>query len=51
VLTGARDVISNDVKSAGVMDLRYRIDAEDRAGEIVHSLAFADAVKIIPQRA
>ncbi len=48
VLEGARDVIANDIKSDGVMDLRYRIDAEDEAGKVVHTLPFKDAINIIP---
>lgn len=47
-LAGARDIISNEIKSSGLMDLRYRIDAENAAGEILHSLPFAQAVKVIP---
>ena len=51
VLEGARDSISNEIKSEGVMDLRYRIDAENEAGEVVHSLPFKDAVNIIAEMA
>ena len=47
VLEGARDVLSSELKSQGVVDLRYRIDAEDRCGEIVHSLPFKDAFEVI----
>ena len=32
---------------SGVIDLRFRIDAEDRDGLIVYTLDFADAVKIV----
>ncbi|HEX4736097.1 MAG TPA: hypothetical protein VH331_00890 [Allosphingosinicella sp.] len=46
-LEGARDVIANEIKSGGVMDLRYRIEVENEAGTIVHRLAFKDAVTII----
>jgi hypothetical protein len=46
---GARDVMGNEVKSGGIMDLRYRIDAENEAGEIVYSLPFKHAVNIIPE--
>lgn len=49
VLEGARDVIANEIKSEGVMDLRYRIDAENEAGQIVHSLPFKEAVSVIPE--
>jgi hypothetical protein len=48
-LAGARDVMGNEVKSGGVMDLRYRIDVETQAGEIVYSLPFKHAVNIIPE--
>ena len=47
VLVAVRDLISGDVKG-GVIDLRFRIDAEDRDGVIVYTLDFADAVHIIP---
>jgi hypothetical protein len=46
-LTCARDIISDDIRSEGVMDQRYRIDAEDASGRIVHTLSFKDAVTII----
>ncbi|HEY0311154.1 MAG TPA: hypothetical protein VGC56_01520 [Allosphingosinicella sp.] len=48
-LRGARDIIGNEVKSGGLVDLRYRIDAETEAGEIVYSLPFKHAVNIIPE--
>jgi hypothetical protein len=48
VLEGARDVLGNEIKSGGVMDLRYRIDAEDESGTVVYSLPFRHAVNIIP---
>ena len=47
VLLAVRDLISGDVKS-GLVDLRFRIDAEDREGVIVYTLGFAEAVQIIP---
>ena len=46
VLIAVRELISADVKG-GVIDLRFRIDAEDRNGVIVYTLDFADAVSII----
>lgn len=49
VLAGARDVMGNDIKSGGVMDLRYWIDVENEAGEVVYSLPFEHAVTIIHQ--
>ena len=48
VLESARDVLGNEIKSGGVMDLRYRIDAEDESGTVVYSLPFRHAVNIIP---
>jgi hypothetical protein len=47
VLVAVRELISEDVKG-GLIDLRFRIDAEDRDGVIVYTLDFADAVNIIP---
>jgi hypothetical protein len=47
VLVAVRELISQDVKG-GVIDLRFRIDAEDRNGLIVYTLDFAKAVNIIP---
>ena len=47
VLLNARDVIAADAKR-GVIDLSYRIDAEDASGVLAHSLSFADAVKVMP---
>ena len=43
----ARDCMAGDVKS-GSIDLGYRIDVHDEAGEKVHSIAFVDALEIIP---
>lgn len=47
VLVAARDLMSGDLRG-GVIDLRFRIDAEDRDGVIVYSLGFKHAVNIIP---
>jgi hypothetical protein len=47
VLSAVRDLMSEDIKG-GVVDLRFRIDAEDRDGVIVYTLGFAEAVQIIP---
>lgn len=44
-LAQARDCMSDDVKN-GRLDLHYRIDVHDESGQLVHSLAFADAVVI-----
>jgi len=50
VMTAARDILGGDLR-AGVMDLRYRIDAENEGGAIVHTLAFKHAFSIIPEAA
>jgi len=47
VLRCARELMVCDMQR-GVLDLRFRIDAEDVAGRIVHSLPFQHAVSIIP---
>jgi uncharacterized protein DUF6894 len=47
VLIAARCMLSEDIKG-GVIDFRFRIDAEDRNGAIVYTLGFAEAVNIIP---
>jgi hypothetical protein len=47
VLIAARELISADL-AGGVIDLRFRIDAEDCNGVIVYTLGFAEAVRIIP---
>lgn len=46
VLYNARDVIAGDAKR-GVVDLRFRIDAEAESGALAHSLPFAEAVNVI----
>lgn len=48
VLFTARDLLTGDVRD-GVLDLRFRIDAEDVDGAIVYSLPYA--VNVIPERA
>jgi hypothetical protein len=48
VLLAVRDLIREDVRS-GVIDLRFRIDAEDRDGAIVYALGFAKALNIVPE--
>ena len=40
VLIAAREMLSEDIKG-GVIDLRFRIDAEDHDGTIVYTLGFA----------
>ena len=48
VLFTARDLLMGDVRD-GLMDLRFRIDAEDDAGSIIYTLPFRHAVNIIPE--
>ena len=48
VIAAARDVMIGDLR-AGLMDFRYRIDAENAAGAIVFTLPFEHAVNIIPR--
>ncbi len=50
VMTGARDILGGDLRT-GVMDLRYRIDAENEGGAIVYTLPFKQAFSIIPEAA
>jgi hypothetical protein len=50
VLVNARDLIAGDLRN-GLIDLRYRIDAEDELGNIVYSLPFRHAFSIIPEPA
>lgn len=50
VLATVRDLMSGDIVR-GVLDLRFRIDAEDEAGTIVHTMPFRHAVSIIPEAA
>jgi hypothetical protein len=47
-LATARDLIAGDVRD-GRIDLRFRIDAHDEAGELVYSLPFKHALSIIPE--
>jgi hypothetical protein len=42
-----RDLMCGDMV-AGVLDFRFRIDAEDADGAIVYTLPFKHAVNIIP---
>jgi hypothetical protein len=46
-LLAARDCMAHDLRS-GRLELEHRIDVENEAGEIVHTLQFADAVTIVP---
>jgi len=47
VLATARDLMCGDIRR-GIIDFRFRIDAEDADGEIVYTLPFKHAVNIIP---
>ena len=51
VLEGARDVIAHEIRTTGLLDLRYRIEAEDEGGGVVHSLPFKHALSIVPEKA
>ena len=48
VLKNARDVMSGALQT-GIIDLRFRIDAEDARGMQVYTLPFKHAVNIIPE--
>lgn len=48
VLVNVRDMMAGDIRS-GIIDLRYRIDAEDEGGKVVYSLPFKHAINIIPE--
>ena len=50
VLATVRDLMSGDIRR-GVIDFRFRIDAEDEGGAIVYTLPFKHAVNIIPEPA
>ncbi len=50
VFATARDLLMGDVRD-GLLDLRFRIDAEDESGTIVHTLAFKHALNFIPEGA
>ena len=48
VLAAVRSCMSGDVLD-GLLDFRFRLDAEDEAGNIVYTLPFKHAVNIIPE--
>lgn len=48
VLATARDLMGHDM-AQGLIDFRFRIDAEDTNGVIVYTLHFKHAVNIIPE--
>lgn len=45
-LFAARDTLSHEMKD-GRIDLRYRLDVENDAGEVVHSLPLSEAFDVI----
>jgi hypothetical protein len=49
-MKSARDILAGDLRN-GIVDLRYRIDAENAAGAIVYTLAFKHAFSTIPEAA
>ena len=48
VLATVRDLMCGDMRN-GMLDLRFRIDAEDADGVIIYTLPFKHAVNIIPE--
>ena len=48
VMLAARDLIKGDI-DGGIIDFRFRIDAEDGAGDIIYTLPFKPALNIIPE--
>jgi hypothetical protein len=48
VLATVRDLMAGDMRN-GVLDFRFRVDAEDADGTIVYTLAFKHGVNIIPE--
>lgn len=48
VLVAARDLMTGDIRE-GVLDFRFRIDAEDESGTIIYSLPFKHAINVIPE--
>ncbi len=47
VIANVRDIAAGQIKDAGVLDLRFRIDAEDEAGTVLYSLPFAEALSVL----
>lgn len=48
VMECARDILCGDMKR-GILDLRFRIEAEDEQGEVVYSLPLRHAFNVIPE--
>jgi hypothetical protein len=47
VVKSARDIMAGQIRDLGVLDLRFRIDADNEAGETVYALLFTDAISIV----
>lgn len=50
VLRSARELMLCGMQR-GILDLRFRIDAEDAKGNVVYTLPFKHAINIIPEAA
>ena len=50
VMRTVRDLMCGDIER-GVLDFRFRVDAEDADGTTVYTLPFKHAVSIIPETA
>jgi hypothetical protein len=48
VLVAVRDLMAGDIRN-GLLDFRFRVDAEDAEGTIVYTLPFKHGVSIIPE--
>jgi len=48
VLLAARDMLAGDIRQ-GLIDLRYRIDAENEEGGLVYSLPLQHAFTVVPE--
>jgi hypothetical protein len=45
----ARDTLSNMIRG-GLLDLRYRVDAEDADGKLVHSIKLEDTFETVREK-
>jgi hypothetical protein len=50
VLLNVRSLVAADIAD-GILDLRFRIEAEDENGKVVYRLPFKHAINIIPEEA
>jgi hypothetical protein len=50
VLLNVRSLMAADIAD-GILDLRFRIEAEDENGKVVYRLPFKHAINIIPEEA